>query len=368
MPFELSLLAGGFLSGLPGHFANAASGYFAASGHKATRHGEQDELAATIDNSVRRALSWLASEQRANGSWSAEDYGESTAATSLAILALLAGGHVPDEGPYGRHLTKGVAWIMGQQDASGLLAGQDASHGPMYAHGITTLMLAEVAGMVNPSQADSCQRALERGVRLILDSQNFNRPAQHSGGWRYQPRSEDSDLSVTAWQLLALRAAKDIGCDVPAESIDRAVAYVKRLHVPRGGGFGYMGPDGATVTRAGTGIVALEVCGEHRTVEVMAAARMILARPLTPLEHYFFYGVYYCTVGMYKVGGEEWKTARQSLYRVALDQQHPAGHWTPGDGSDGRGGSERRAGRVYATSMCVLALAIEYGFLPIYQR
>lgn len=321
-----------------------------------------DELEPSVDNSIRRALSWLATEQRPNGSWSAGDYGESTAATSLAIMALLAGGHVPDEGPYGRHLTKGIAWILGQQHESGLLAGRDNSHGPMYAHGITTLMLAEASGMVGALHAEPCRKALESAVRLIVESQNHPRSQDQSGGWRYQPRSEDSDLSVTAWQLLALRAAKDIGCDVPADNIDRAVAYVRKLHVPRGGGFGYMGPHGATVTRAGTGIVALEVCGEHRTDEVMAAAQFILTRPLIPQETYFYYGVYYCTVGMYKVGGQEWQTARPALYRAALDLQNPSGYWAPGDGSEGR------AGRVYATSMCVLALAIEYGFLPIYQR
>jgi Prenyltransferase and squalene oxidase repeat len=323
---------------------------------------QQDELEIRIDASIERALSWLASEQRPSGAWRADDYGESTAATSLAVLAFLAAGHVPDEGPYGRQLTKGVAWVLGQQQPNGLLVGQDSSHGPMYSHGITTLMLAEVSGMVHPDQADDCRLALERGVRLIVDSQNHKRPPQHQGGWRYQPASDDADLSVSAWQLLALRASKDIGCDVPAENIDRAISYIKRLKVQHGGGFGYMAGHGATVTRAGTGIVALEVCGDHRGPEVMAAARMILARPLTTQEHYFYYGVYYCTVGMYKVGGEEWITARPALYTTTLNLQNPSGYWTP------ENGSERRAGRVYATTLSVLALAIEYGYLPIYQR
>lgn len=322
----------------------------------------EQELEAQIDAGVRRALAWIATQQRPSGAWRADDYGDSTAATSLAVMAFLAGGHVPDEGPYGKQMTKGISWILSQQLENGLLSGRDSSHGPMYSHGITTLMLAEVAGMVSPEQADECHLALGRAVKLIIDAQNHPRPAQHQGGWRYQPGDSDSDLSVTAWQLLALRAARDIGCDVPVENIDRAVAYVKRLRVPHGGGFGYMAGHGATITRSGTGIVALEVCGEHRTEETMAAAQLILSRPLTQQEHYFYYGVYYCTVGMYKVGGAEWQQARLQLYATALDTQNPAGYWNPTEGS------ERRAGKVYATSLCVLALAIEYGYLPIYQR
>jgi hypothetical protein len=232
----------------------------------------------------------------------------------------------------------------------------------MYSHGIATLMLAEVSGMVNGVQAERCEEALEKAVRLIVDAHNTPRPPQHDGGWRYQPTSTDSDLSVTAWQLLALRAAKDIGCDVPSQNIDRAIEYIKRLKVERGGGFGYMAGHGATVTRSGTGIVALEVCGEHRTPETMAAAELILSRPLTIQEHYFYYGVYYCTVGMYKVGGEEWQSARTVMYRTILNAQNPSGYWSPIHGS------EKNAGQVYATAMSLLALGIEYGYLPIYQR
>lgn len=315
-----------------------------------------------IDLSINRALSWLAAEQLPSGAWKAEDYGESTAMTSLAVLAFLAGGHVPDEGPYGRQISRGVAWVLGQQSDKGMLSGRDTSHGPMYSHGITTLMLAEVSGMLSGDSAARCRTCLEKAVRLIIDAQNHPKPLAHQGGWRYQPTSEDADLSVTAWQLLALRAAKDIGCDVPSENIDRAVTYLRSLAVASEGGFGYMAGHGSTVTRAGTGIVALEVCGEHRTEEIMAAARMIQTRSLTDHEAYFYYGAYYCTVGMYKVGGDEWLNTRSQLYDVILRRQDPAGYWPTGPSS------ERRAGVVYSTALSVLGLSIEYGYLPIYQR
>lgn len=321
-----------------------------------------DELEQRIDESINRALQWMATSQQPNGSWKSESYGDSTAATSLAVMSFMAAGHVPEEGPYGRTISKGVAWVLSEQQANGLLVGSNRSHGPMYSHGIATLMLAEVTGMVGKAQADRCRQGLERAIKLIIDAQNHPKAGQHDGGWRYQPTSTDSDLSVTAWQLLALRAAKDIGCDIPSQNIDRAIAYIKRLRVLRGGGFGYMSGNGATITRSGCGIVALEVCGEHRCPETMAAAARILSQPLTDGEHYFYYGAYYCTVGMYKVGGEEWQTAREELYNAILRRQDPDGYWNP------KNGSERGAGTTYATSMALLALAIEYGYLPIYQR
>jgi hypothetical protein len=323
---------------------------------------EERQLNQRIDAAIRKSLNWLAAEQQPSGAWTTNDFGESTATTALAMMAFMAAGHVPNEGPWGKLLPRGLAWLMSQQRDNGLLVGTRAGHGPMYSHGIATLMLAEISGMLGGVQEQQCRECLQRAVRLIIDAQNHPRPEEHSGGWRYQPTSRDSDLSVSAWQLLSLRAARDIGCDVPVENIDRAIAYLKRLHVKHDGGFGYMVGHGSTITRAGTGITALEVCGEHRTPETLAAARLILSRPLVRSEHYFFYGAYYCTVGMYKVGGSEWQQARRHLYETILELQSPIGYWTPEDGT------ERQAGRVYSTSLAVLALSIEYGFLPIYQR
>ena len=108
-----------------------------------------DELEDRIDVSVQRAVRWLNREQRPSGGWGSESYGESTAATSLAVVAFMAAGHVPEEGPYGRTISKGVSWVLSQQETNGLLVGERRSHGPMYSHGIATLMLAEVSGMLD---------------------------------------------------------------------------------------------------------------------------------------------------------------------------------------------------------------------------
>lgn len=316
-----------------------------------------------VDIAIVKAIRFLHGVQSGSGAWKTDQHGESTAATSLAVMAFLAAGHVPGEGPYGQRLNRAIRWVVIQQKSNGMLVGQRASHGPMYSHGIATLMLAEVIGMVDDDLAKETRVALEKAIKLILKAQSVRKNRQHAGGWRYQPSSNDSDLSVTGWQLLALRAAKDVGCDVPAENIDAAVSYIRRLSVkPRNMGFGYQSGHGPTPTRAGTGIVALEVCGEHHSPEAMGAAEFFLQRPLNPNEHYFYYGIYYCTVGMFKIGGDHWRQARPLLFRVVLKEQRTDGSWVA------QGGSERGAGRVYATSMAVLALAVEYRYLPIYQR
>jgi len=314
-----------------------------------------------VDTAISKALKRLARDQRPSGAWATQDNRESTATTSLAIMAFLAAGHVPGEGPYGELLNRGVAWVVSQQKPNGLLVSRN-SRGPMYSHGIATLMLGEVAGMLDGQIQKSAEQALIQAIKVTLKAQNIKKPTRFDGGWRYQITSTDSDLSVTGWQLLALRAAKNVGCDVPAENIERAVSYVKRCSVRGNNGFGYQVGGGPTPTRTGTGILALEVCGEHQSDEAMGAAEYLSRTPLREGQSFFYYGAYYCTVGLFKVGGKHWDQARPRMFEMLLRLQNVDGSWPIG-----RHG-ESSAGRVYSTSMAVLALAVEYRYLPIYQR
>ncbi|MBX3444558.1 MAG: terpene cyclase/mutase family protein [Planctomyces sp.] len=314
-----------------------------------------------VDAAISRALEYLAQEQTPDGSWRLDGYGEDTSGTSLAVMSFLAAGHVPDEGPYGVQITRGIRWVCAHQESNGMLV-HHRSHGPMYSHGISTLMLAESLGMVGEHDAPVVRRALERGIMLILDAQAVRKEARHAGGWRYQVDSRDSDLSVTGWQALSLRAAKDAGCDVPAEAIDRAIQYVKNCSVRDNRGFGYEPGHGQTPVLTGTGITCLEVCGEHRAEESIGGADWLLANPLRYDSNYFFYGVYYTGIGMSKLGGHYAERTQERLRELLLPAQQADGCWEP------KHGSEHGAGRVYATSLAVLALTVEYRYLPIYQR
>ena len=181
------------------------------------------------DLAVRRALEYLNESQKADGAWESGSFGGATSVTSLCVLAYLAAGHVPgDPGPYRATVEKGVRYVLAHQRSNGMLI-SNTSHGPMYCHGISTLMLSEVVGMTSePELSRQCENALAKAVALILQAQEVPKSPEHAGGWRYQPTSRDSDLSVSGWQVIALRAARSAGCDVPSKAIDRAADYVAR--------------------------------------------------------------------------------------------------------------------------------------------
>jgi hypothetical protein len=310
---------------------------------------------------IARALAYLKSTQKPDGAWEAS-FGKATSVTSLAVMAYLACGHLPGQpGPYREAVEKGIRFVVQSQKPNGLLVAA-SSHGPMYCHGISALMLAEVAGMVpDDPLAGEVRAALAKAVALILQAQDVPKDGHNAGGWRYQPGSRDSDLSVSGWQVMALRAAKSAGCVVPAENIDRAVDYLRRCAV-RGGGFSYQPGGGANNPRTGVGILALELCGAHHAPEALAGATYLAAHPPRWGSEYFFYEVYYAPQALFQVGDDAFRPYQAKLVPILLQHQEPNGSWLSADGND------RSGGRDYCTAMAVLALAVDYRYLPIYQR
>lgn len=324
----------------------------------------KDTGQARTDASIARALRYLKASQQASGAWTLGDGREATSITSLAVLAFMACGHQPgDSGPFGATIERGVWYVVKNQQTNGLLA-TNTVNGPMYCHGISTLMLAEVAGMSrDKAQREAVRAALARGVEVIVRAQAVNKPDDHAGGWRYQPDARDSDLSVTGWQVMALRAAKGAGCLVPSDAIDQAIAYIKKCAYQEGG-FGYQPGGSPNNPRTGTGTLALELCGTHHAPEALAGAEYLARKENAPRwsTPYFFYEAYYVPQALFQVGDRYFKPYQPGLVSLLLEHQGSDGSWLSNDGND------RTGGRSYCTAMAVLALAVEFRYLPIYQR
>lgn len=312
------------------------------------------------DNAIDRALEFLRRSQEPDGSWKAAD-AKNPAVTSLCVMAFLSAGHVPGEGPYSQVVEDGIRWVLSVQQPNGLIA-TEAYH-EMYHHGISTLMLAEVIGMTDRKLGDAIRGKLTQAVEVILKAQRSS--GLHKGGWRYQVNDTDGDLSVTGWQLMALRAAKNVGCDVPAEPIDHAIAYIKRCQSPTGGGFCYFPAGRTTVACTGTSILGLELCGKdmHRCPEAVQGGGYLLQNPPRWGSTHFFYGIYYCSQAAFQLGGNYWQAFRPTLHEQLLRYQNSRdGSWL------GTDAGSKFYGPSYCTAMGVLALTVEYRLLPIYQR
>ena len=325
------------------------------------------------DRALARGAAFLVRAQRPNGAISQGD-SHPVAMTSLAIMSLAAIGHQPfDATPEGRALARALEFVLGEAAyaVDGYLTGREGSQ--MYGHGITTLMLAEMLGMGVDEAVDRRMRAvLDGALALIGRSQQVPKIARFRGGWRYSPEARDADLSITVWQVMALRSARNAGLEVPAQWIESAAAHIRSCHsspqdahgVPHEpvGPFAYQ-PGGRTgYATTAAGVFALQVCGYYEDPVVAGGTDWLLRNGPAWNVPWFLYGTYYYAPGMHQRGGEHAAAARRAVARILLEKQHRDGGW------EGAHAQERTAGRIYATSLAMLSLSVKYHYLPIYQR
>ena len=347
------------------------------------RHGGDGHT----ENAVTRGLRWLSEHQNADGTWSASDFQRhcrghtacpgrglddfDIGVSALATLAFLGAGHSPDEaGPYRRHLRKALAAIVRQQNGRGVYGQKGDKYG--YNHAIATLAIAEALG-ASPASSDSLRDSLTSALRRTWASQ------QPGGGWDYSTaRSGRDDLSVTGWQVLALRASQGIGFATPPAVTQRLRHLLGRAFTEDGYGiYANLDPDAGRrgPNMAAVGLLShLYLDGLPQDRRARLARRRILRDHPPELrrlgkwpESFQSYYYWYCaTLALFHIGGEDWDAWNTLLKRVLLPLQshapHRDGSWDPEPSWIGASG-----GRVYSTAINVLTLEVYYRYQPLFS-
>ncbi len=325
-----------------------------------------------VDRAVDKALDWCVRNQRPNGSFPGT-HGQTNAVVGLTGMAFLSKGQTPNAGPRRDALNQCIDYVLSTPGDNGYVG---VRGGRMYGHGIATLFLSEVSGMVDPSRQKKIDALLPKALKVILTAQDVPKEGKFAGGWRYEPTSNDSDISVTGWQMMALRSARLNGAPVPKAAIDRAIGFIGRCKSRAGdGGFFYQegkffrghpfrggiwlgGP--STPARTGAALLCRELAGHHGDAVNIAAGDFILR--VTGKQGSFIkddwheYATYYCAQGMFQLGGKYWEQFGEAMYQYLLASQQGDGAW------------RTKNGAAYPTAMYTLALTVSYRQLPIYQR
>jgi prenyltransferase beta subunit len=219
----------------------------------------------------------------------------------------------------------------------------------MYCHAMATLALAELWGM---TADEEIKPVLEKAVNLIIKSQNAE------GGWRYEPVPSGADISVTIMQVMALRAAKNSGLNVPDQTMKKAIDYINRCYHAATGGFTYQPGRTPGFARTAAGVCVLQLTGNYDAKQVPKAVEYLKAN-FDSKEH-FWYGHYYAAHAMHQVGGKDWEEWYGKLRDLLVPQQSPDGFWNIRD--------REGVGMVYQTSIGVIILSVPMNYLPIFQR
>jgi prenyltransferase beta subunit len=308
---------------------------------------------------IQGALRWLVSKQSPNGSWgtSGEESTRRVAMTGYTLMAFMAAGQLPGEGEFGKSVSAGMAYLLDQTQPDGIIGKREDGQ-YMYGHGIATIALAELYGQTRSS---AIKTKLERLVRVIIASQSVE------GGWRYRPVAKDADISVTVLSLVAVRAAKNAGLEVPQKTIDDGVKYVKKCHDRKSGGFCYQPGASPGFARTSAAIYSLQVCGLYEDPMVKSGSEYLVRGSEKKNEHkeWFTYGNFYAAPAQYMIGGETWANWYQQMKGLLLEEVIRDGDKYYWDAKRDRG---KEVGPTFCTSVYTMVLAMPYHYIPLYQR
>jgi len=304
-----------------------------------------------------RGVQYLISKQTASGDFTGGEQGPGV--TGMALMVLLASGEDPNFGLYSNNVRRAVKAIVTAQNASTGIMGNS-----MYHHGFAMLGLAEAYGVVDDrdlfagekGKGRSIGQALELAVRAAVTSQKKN----SVGGWRYSPDSTDADTSVSGAVLVGLLAARNAGIEVSDECIDKAVNYYVKM-TSSSGQVGYAGGFGGFDESAARISIATLVYAVARRKD-LPQYKATLGYLTQKLENsasnspYAEYARYYQAQALFQGDVQAWEKWNNLLVKQLKATQ-------AADGS-----MKGQFGATVATSLSLLALALNYKFLPIYER
>ena len=320
---------------------------------------------AETEKAVVAALRWLKANQEEDGSWKCGK--SATAGAALATLAFLGHGETPDSAEFGQTVSKGLQYLAQQVDSNGLVSGfpqDEVAYG--YSQGAVVVALSEGYAI---TQSPVLRQPLDRALQAILRGQTAVKArSQDVGGWRYHPSSNDSDVSVTGWMIMALKSARAAGIEIPQAVFDKATQYLWNMYDTTNPGFGYQKPE-RYPSMTGVGILCQQFLGNGKDHRIQGALDYLREQKVDwdkTEGDFVLYGWYYMTQAMFQAGGSYWQYWNGEIRDTLVRNQRNDGRWIPPPHSD----IEARdfAGTpAYSTALGALILEVYYRSLPIDQ-
>ena len=382
------------------------------------------------EKAVLDGLRWLVRHQNEDGSWSpttlnercpcddpmynpkqayTKDFDEGL--TGMALLCFLGAGFSHESKQdivdtamgkrykIGTVIKNGLQWLVKRQAPEG-------SFGPrpfMYNEALAGMAMAEAYGL---TQNRFWKEPAQKAMNFIMGAQRPNPTGQGLWGWRYTSRQEieqgmrggsmdeatkkelyDSDTSVTAWCIMALKSGKLSGLDVKDENMQGGMSFARWVTADNGM-VGYMDPKGAGLTVSGkndhytyhTAVMSslgmcIRIFAEHNPDDPfldLAAKQLVKDLPAVTKDNLSidYYYWYYGSLALNQVDGPDapkktnkywgpWNKAMVDAVLQLQDHKERActnGGWMVPDRWSYDGGP------IYTTALNVLTLEVYYRY------
>jgi hypothetical protein len=344
------------------------------------------------EEAVEAGLAWMAEHQFDDGGWrfnleehprcagycgDSGSYDTTTAATGLALLSFLGAGYTHQEGKYAEVVGRGLEYLDRRMEITDR-GGDLRDNGPdeifdfdltggigrrrrerddtMYSHGIASIALIEAYAMTGDPQR---RKPAQEAVTFIINAQ------YDDGGWRYQPQGESGgpgDMTVTGWQLMALKGALLAGIEVPLEVWSGASDFVDSLASNDGSQYAYLQGQRGSVATDAIGLLCRMIGGWPRDSRPLLKGAAKLSQQQLHLNNVYF--IYYASQVLHHLGGRQWNKWNPRMREYLIETQavdgHEAGSWYFDEQHSNPGG------RLYTTALAIMSLEVYYRYMPLY--
>ncbi|MFA4987044.1 MAG: hypothetical protein WC712_10700, partial [Candidatus Brocadiia bacterium] len=310
-------------------------------------------------------LKWLADNQEEDGHWDTKKWGGNgdydPGICGLALLTFIRYENSENTGKYSKVVAKAVEWLSKQQDRKGNFAPRTT----MYSHAIPTLALLELAAI---SKVPQTKEIAKKGFDYMLSARNDNK------AWRYWPKDNDNDTSITTWCVMVLQAAENVGFEVPANAWAGVNNFLNEVTEPNTGEVGYTARPITDTTEqpyqrysmTAPGMLCRLFLGVSKENSLIKNGLLILMENLPEwtqpgIGAQFYYYWFHGTHVMSRIEGDLWKKWGTRMRDTLVSHENATsgasyGSWDPSPSTH----FCQMGGRVYATTLALLTLELCY--------
>ncbi len=311
------------------------------------------------ETAIMRGLDWLQKTQDPDGSWGANDKDDKgnpkatdkNAMTGMALLSFLGHCELTDSPKYGSTVNKAIEFLTSTPGDA--FTGREC-----YSHPIRAYALCEAYTMTKIKKLEGFAKL---ATEAIIKGQN------ESGGWAYgygKGPTAHTDLSVTGWNIQALKAAALTGIYIDGldEAMDKAIEYTKRCQDSTGK-FAYKEGGGGKPSLTGTGVLCLQIWKNAKSEEATKGLEWIVNNMAKEWAKVNVYEWYYHAQACFQASGvsggrKYWNAWNKDFQRIVLAAQASDGHWP--HGAHYHGDTD-----IYRTTMTILMLEVYYRYAPM---